>query len=667
MVNIDDLERSGLHVNTEKDGGNTHSHHGLPLITIPLGAESRKTKILVNDVLETEMVINQLKSRIDSWNTASSLTLSTLDAFDAKLALLEETVLPIQRATQRLDKVRRNLDSGLSRLADVLEYIELPAKLEAVIARGPQEDNLDEYFKTIRLLRDALDALSKSKNKASESAAAALTESLNGCVSQLQSLFRRSLAVFSTPINPLNLALDGMPEIPDLITLKEVTTELARLSEFKPAALKEAIAAYQSSRSYYLTNSLAHARNPADQIIGQINKSKVAPSGNQPTLPLTTSSPDNSAPSGKVSQKQASDIFDTYATSLFKMFHVETQIASELFMVTDTIRSTLQDTVATSTSQFIDTFGSIFTATSLDQGTNIVILNAIKCVSRLENEYSSSVMVLCGVPAKRLSEKRKEMMENFGKKLYDLIDYLKVVDKDNAKSSGGSLSSDGTVQEISSRTLTVLKNLSAHTDVVNEVVKNTSHLAGKDFSWVCTEVISALQDNVNHRAHLNKKQSLNLIFLLNNHYYIQKECNSPSLAPYITSQLQDKLEAEWSKTRDSYRDMLTKIIEIVIDTPPIVPINTPSKSVTKNQKEAIKDRFKTFNDTFEELVDQYRNYSVPDPDLHSLIINDITSTLIPLYKIFYERYNPVDFTKNREKYIKYTVPAMENVIKFILK
>lgn len=84
--------------------------------------------------------------------------------------------------------------------------------------------------------------------------------------------------------------------------------------------------------------------------------------------------------------------------------------------------------------------------------------------------------------------------------------------------------------------------------------------------------------------------------------------------------------------------------------------------MTKNERNQVKDRFKSFNDNFEEFHKLQRKFSVPDPELRSQLIKDIRNLIVPMYSRFLQRYQSIEFSTHREKYIKYEATVVDRMI-----
>lgn len=57
-----------------------------------------------------------------------------------------------------------------------------------------------------------------------------------------------------------------------------------------------------------------------------------------------------------------------------------------------------------------------------------------------------------------------------------------------------------------------------------------------------------------------------------------------------------------------------------------------------------------------------KGYAIPDQELREALKKDNKDFIIPRYKMFLEKYERVNFTKNLDKYIKYTAPAVGVIV-----
>lgn len=83
--------------------------------------------------------------------------------------------------------------------------------------------------------------------------------------------------------------------------------------------------------------------------------------------------------------------------------------------------------------------------------------------------------------------------------------------------------------------------------------------------------------------------------------------------------------------------------------------------ISSKDKDAIKEKFKTFNSEFDEQVKSFKAYHIKDQQLKQSLIKDI-SFIIPLYNRFYEKYSSGEFSKHSSKYIKYDKSKLATII-----
>lgn len=74
------------------------------------------------------------------------------------------------------------------------------------------------------------------------------------------------------------------------------------------------------------------------------------------------------------------------------------------------------------------------------------------------------------------------------------------------------------------------------------------------------------------------------------------------------------------------------------------------KSLSSRDKDAIKDKFKAFNASFDDLVARHKSFYM-EREVRSVLAREVQAVLEPLYARFYDRYHELD--KGRGKYTKY--------------
>lgn len=92
-----------------------------------------------------------------------------------------------------------------------------------------------------------------------------------------------------------------------------------------------------------------------------------------------------------------------------------------------------------------------------------------------------------------------------------------------------------------------------------------------------------------------------------------------------------------------WRDLTSNLMDSVF-------VDSAGK-ISSKDKDQIKEKFKKFNEGFEELVSKYKQYRLSDRALKATLRSEIVALVMPMYERFYRRYK--DSFKNPRKHIKY--------------
>ncbi len=76
----------------------------------------------------------------------------------------------------------------------------------------------------------------------------------------------------------------------------------------------------------------------------------------------------------------------------------------------------------------------------------------------------------------------------------------------------------------------------------------------------------------------------------------------------------------------------------------------------------LQEKFAGFNREMEEIASTQKRYSIPDVELRESLKRDNKEYILPKYSSFYDKYSNVVFTKNPDKYIKYTPAQVSGLI-----
>ncbi|XP_072941736.1 exocyst complex component 7 [Epargyreus clarus] len=222
---------------------------------------------------------------------------------------------------------------------------------------------------------------------------------------------------------------------------------------------------------------------------------------------------------------------------------------------------------------------------------------------------------------------------------------------------------DGTVHQLAAAALAHCHALAAHLHVVGPAlaaepayIRAASQVTGVQdrnalmLSIYMRKVLAQLNLALRNKSE-QYPDALKAIFLLNNTLYL--------LQGLQRSGLLDVLALAEPECEANYRDMIqdyknnylqswNKLLShLVLDEP--LPVKLRDKD-----RQILKDKFASFNREWEECCRQQRGYSVPDAELREALKRDNKAALLPPYAAFHAAHAPLPFSKNPDKYVKYT-------------
>ncbi|CAD0199039.1 unnamed protein product [Chrysodeixis includens] len=145
--------------------------------------------------------------------------------------------------------------------------------------------------------------------------------------------------------------------------------------------------------------------------------------------------------------------------------------------------------------------------------------------------------------------------------------------------------------------------------------------------------------------------ALKAIFLLNNTLYLLQGLQRSGLLDVLML-AEPECEANYrdmiQEHKNAYLQSWNKLLAHTVLEEPL-----PAK-LRDRDRQILKDKFASFNREWEECSRLQRTYSVPDAELREALKRDNKQALLPKYSAFYDAYSALPFSKNPDKYIKYT-------------
>ncbi|XP_040845562.1 exocyst complex component 7 isoform X1 [Ochotona curzoniae] len=260
-------------------------------------------------------------------------------------------------------------------------------------------------------------------------------------------------------------------------------------------------------------------------------------------------------------------------------------------------------------------------------------------------------------------------METVGAKaLEDFADNIK-----NDPDKEYNMPKDGTVHELTSNAILFLQQLldfqeTAGAMLASQETSSSATSYSSEFSkrllstYIC-KVLGNLQLNLLSKSKVYEDPALSAIFLHNNYNYILKALEKSELIQLVavTQKTAERSYREHIEQQiQTYQRSWLKVIDHIADKS--LPVLQPGAKLRDKERQMIKERFKGFNDGLEELCKIQKAWAVPDMEQRDKIRQAQKTVVKETYAAFLHRYGSVPFTKNTDKYIKYRVEQVGDMI-----
>ncbi|XP_036335931.1 exocyst complex component 7 [Rhagoletis pomonella] len=144
-----------------------------------------------------------LKDRVEKYHDLSTQMSSILTVFEQRLGKLEQTILPVYKETEQLQKRQQNLEATLVCLETVLAHYDISQEVCNLIHQGPIEGNVNGFLEALGKLRAAMDYFLHHNSQSVE--LENVTSLFNTGCEGLNQHFRLLLKKHSAPLKPVEL------------------------------------------------------------------------------------------------------------------------------------------------------------------------------------------------------------------------------------------------------------------------------------------------------------------------------------------------------------------------------------------------------------------------------------------------------------------------------
>uniref|UniRef100_A0A3P8UUH3 Exocyst complex component 7 n=1 Tax=Cynoglossus semilaevis TaxID=244447 RepID=A0A3P8UUH3_CYNSE len=610
---------------------------------IPTEDASARKREIEEKLKQEQETLSFVKESLEKSDQLTKGMVSILSSFESRLMQLENSIIPVHKQTENLQRLQENVDKTLSCMDHVISYYHVAKDTDRIIREGPT-GRLDEYLSCIAKIQKAVEYFQDNNPDSPE---------LNTVKARfekgkelLEAEFRSLLTRYSKPVPPI-LILDAITVDEELEVQEEVVLE-----HLPEAVLQDVICIagwlVEYGRNQDFMNVYFQIRsNQLDRSIKGLKdhfRKNSASSGILYSPAVQTKRKDT--PTKKAPKRPGKDdVLDIEIDSYIHCISAFVKLAqSEYALLTEIIPEHHQK----------KTFDSLIQE-ALDnlmlEGDNIVSA-ARRAIMR--HDYSAVLTIFPILRHLKLNKSEFDTtLQNNPDKEYNMP-------------------KDGTVHELTSNAILFLQQLLDFHETAGAMLASQESSSASSYtsdfnkrllsSYIC-KVLGNLQLNLLSKSKVYEDSALSAIFLHNNYNYILKSLEKSELIQLVTV-TQKKAESSYRELIEQqiqmYQRSWLKVLEHLTDRN--MPVFQPGSKLKDKERQVIKDKFKGFNEGLEEVCKTQKVWAVPDKEQRDFIRQAQKKVVSQAYTYFLHRCANVSFTKNPEKYHKYRPEDVEEMI-----
>ncbi|KFO91866.1 Exocyst complex component 7, partial [Buceros rhinoceros silvestris] len=670
---------------------------------------------------QEEETLSFIKESLEKSDQLTKNMVSILSSFESRLMKLENSIIPVHKQTENLQRLQENVEKTLSCLDHVISYYHVAKDTEKIIKEGPT-GRLEEYLNCMDKIQKAVEYFQDNNPDSPE---------LNRVKSlfergkeSLESEFRSLMTRHSKPVPPIlildlisgddemetqeEMPLEHLPEsvLHDIIRISGWLVENGRNQDFMTVYFQ--IRSVQLDRSIkglkdHFRKSSSSTGVPYSPAIQ--NKRKDTPTKKPIKRPGTIRKAQNllkqysqhgldgkKGASNLIPMEGRDDVFDIEIDAYIHCISAFVKLAqSEYQLLTEIVpehhqKKTFDSLIQESLDNLIMEGDNIVSAARKaiirhDYSAVLTIFPILKHLKQMKPEFDQVLQGTAAGTKNKLPGLITSMETTGAKALEEFADNIK-----NDPDKEYNMPKDGTVHELTSNAILFLQQLldfqeTAGAMLASQVLgdtynipldpRETSSSASSYSSELCLslhviflcKVLGNLQLNLLSKSKVYEDPALSAIFLHNNYNYILKSLEKSELIQLVavTQKTAERSYRELIEQQiQTYQRSWLKVTDYILERN--LPVFQPGVKLKDKERQIIKERFKGFNDGLEELCKIQKAWAIPDMEQRDKIRRAQKTIVKETYGAFLNRYGNVPFTKNPEKYIKYQVDQVGEMI-----
>ncbi|KAE9363668.1 hypothetical protein N431DRAFT_422606 [Stipitochalara longipes BDJ] len=610
---------------------------------------------------EARAEVEVLNSRLEKTRILNTKLAASLARLEASGKSVQEAIGPLYGNTQRLQVLGTNIDGILSAIERIRQPSDIKSNEEDIIRKGPEKAGLAAFLSSVKRVNKALTELRQTNLRSNQQAVADLERLLKNGNTQLEAHFQKILQEDSRPIEPLHFITKDKP-FPMLS--QDKTTRLGLINSYiisvyrqsgAPGAESPMLQVYAGVRGPYLTATL---QNLAAASVNTAKKK----------------TPD-------ALYRQGANGMGAYAKGMEGAFLAEYDNICALFS-RDEWGKGFNLTCQGAISELARTLRELNSHIKANLTTDCYLAYEI---IEIMSSLSSSLEGRTGELKPSFAAALKPVRETGKSSLAELLE-----DTRRRINTLAVLPADAAAVPITTETMTRLQTMvdflrpissimislgdggwkvsAASNGSSDQIPSLNSFDVGADgkqiFANYSIDTIDTLLAALEQKGKvlLKGKQALG-VFLANNATIVDRMIRNSDLQPLLSSRMADI---------DKWRKNAAQLYNVALREPSLHLLDVqytnrgsqrpPSgsaaavdsaaiiKGLSSKDKDAIKEKFRLFNTTFDDFVAKHKSLNM-EKEVREMLGRQVQQTIEPLYCRFWDRYHEVD--KGKGKYVKY--------------
>ncbi|KAF2817345.1 exocyst complex protein exo70 [Mytilinidion resinicola] len=573
---------------------------------------------------------------------------------------VQDAIGPIYGNTQKLQTTNSNIDRIIEAIDRIREPLDQRNREERIIRAGPRKVPLQDYMASLDRTTQALADLRRSNLRSNQQAVAELSTLLKTGTKQLEEIFREILQEDARTVEPLHYITKQLP----FPTLAEDRLSRLRL-----------ISAHVSA-SFAQMSQTDVRETPTERIYAEIRGDYLTKSLSNLAAASVTTARKTTA---DAIYRQGTNAIGTYAQGIEGIYLAEYDNLCPIFSREEWAK-VYPSTCQSSLNEFTKTLRELNTHIQKNLMTDCFLgYEIIEIVSTLSIRLETKTGELKRPIADSLKPIRETCKASLPKLLEDTRSRVQTLI---------ALPMDGGPVSLTNDTMTKLQTMTGYLSPLSSIMTSLgdggwstssastsstsiptikSFDVGADgrqlFAHYASDMLETLLSNLEIKSRtLLKGRGLQGVFLSNNVAIVDRMIRSSELQALLGSYA-PKLELWRKKATATYLEPWREPSAYLLDVQYTNRSGRPHsggatttdsaqivKGLSSKDKDAIKEKLKNFNTSFEELLSRHKSYKL-EREVRSQLARDVQNVIEPLYGRFWDRYHEID--KGKGKYIKY--------------